>query len=491
MESFIKFTVPLTEKQTELDDSLNNFNITGYGGAKGGGKSHGARSVQLLRLLTKHGHVGAIFRRTYSELNDNHIDPLFKQFPELRPYYNSGKKEIRIPELESELKFRYCERQGDVDRYAGREIHTIAIDECGDWTLEMALSLIRNCNRSTVPGIKASAMLAFNWGGIGHGGLKRVFYTKDLRAHEKNLTFNFILAKVEDNPAILENDPGYLLRLDSEPNEALRRAYRHGDPDIVAGQYFEILREVHVIKPIAIPNYWTWFGAYDYGFNHPCSWGLFAVDADGRVFMVWELVRSRLGLAEQAEIVHQAMVSRNIDPGQVIFQAGLDCWAKKKGSEPTIAEDFVDPKVVGRNEIILARANINRMLGAHRVREYLKYKKLEDNRHLGPNFVLFETCTNTIECLTRMIHDPDKVEDVLKVDSVNGDASTGDDPYDMVRYGLMSRPSLQAPELPKHKVGTTEWKEMQAKQIEEEAEERFRLQQEEKEELGVGIEKEY
>lgn len=324
-------------------------------------------------------------------------------------------------------------------------------------------------------------MLAFNWGGVGHGGLKRVFYTKDLRDHEKNLSFNFILAKVEDNPAILEHDPGYLDRLESEPNEALRRAYRHGDPDIVAGQYFEILREVHVIKPVVIPPYWTWFGAYDYGFNHPCSWGLFAVDADGRIFLVWELIRSRLGLSEQAELVHNAIEERNIDPSQVIFQAGLDCWAKKKGSEPTIAEDFLDKSAVGRNELVLARANVSRILGAHRVREYLKYKKLEEGRLLGPNFMMFDTCTNTIECLTRMIHDPNNLEDVLKVDSVNGDPSTGDDPYDMVRYGLMSRPSLQAPDLPKLKVGTTEWKSEQSKRIEEELEERFHQRQSDKE----------
>lgn len=469
----MRIVIPLTEKQSELDYSLDHNDVTGYGGAKGGGKSHGARSVILKRTLSRPGHVGALFRRTYPELEENHIGPLFKQFPELRAYYNSGKKEIRIPELGSEFKFRHCERQTDVDRYAGREYHTVGIEEAGDWTLEMCLKLIRNCNRSTVPGIKAAAMLAFNWGGVGHGGLKRVFYTKDLREHEKNLTFNFILAKVEDNPAILEHDPGYLDRLESEPNEALRRAYRHGDPDIVAGQYFEILREVHVIKPFSIPTYWTFFGAYDYGFNHPCSWGLFAVDADGRVFMIWELVRSRLGLSEQAEKLHEAMRERNIDPGQVIFQAGHDCWAKKKGSEPTIAEDFSDINVVGRNEITLARANVSRVLGAHRVREYLKYKKTQEGKLLGPNFMIFETCTNTIECLTRMIHDPNNLEDVLKVDSVNGDPSTGDDPYDMVRYGLMSRPSVLAPELPRPSVGTNEWRHEQAKRIEEDMEERY------------------
>lgn len=462
----MKIDVPLTDKQSELDYSLNQFDCTGYGGAKGGGKSHGLRSVILVRTLTRPGHIGALFRRTYPELEENHIAPLFKQFPELRGYYNSGKKEIRIPALESEFKFRFCERQADVDRYAGREYHTVGIEEAGDWTLDMAFRLVRNCNRSTVPGIRAASALTFNWGGIGHSGLKRIFVTKDLRENEKKLTFNFILAKVEDNPAILEMDPGYLDRLESEPNEALRRAYRHGDPDIVAGQYFEIQRLVHVLKPFEIPKYWAWFGAYDYGFNHPASWLFFAVNTDGRVHLVHEIVKAKMGLPEQAAAVRAFMRSQGIDASQMLFYAGHDCWAKKKGSEPTIAEDFID------QEITLVRANISRVLGAHRVRQYLAYKQ-DASQTIGPNFVMFDTCKDTIECITRMVHDPNNVEDVLKVDSVNGDASTGDDPYDAVRYGLMSRPSLNPPTIPKPIVGTQEWRDRQAEEIERDIEERY------------------
>lgn len=41
-----------------------------------------------------------------------------------------------------------------------------------------------------------------------------------------------------------------------------------------------------------------------------------------------------------------------------------------------------------------------------------------------------------------MIHDPDRVEDVLKVHASEGDPLSGDDAYDMIRYGLMSRPYI-------------------------------------------------
>ena len=311
----------------------------------------------LLRTLTQPGHISALFRRTYPELEENHLGPLFRQFPDLRAYYNSGRREIRIPALESVMCFRYCEKAADVDRYAGREYHKVGIEEAGDWPADMALRLLRNCNRSTVPGIRASAALTFNWGGIGHGGLKRLFITRDLRDFEKKLTFNFILAKVEDNPAILENDPGYLLRLESEPNEALRRAYRYGDPDIVAGQFFDLRREVHVIDPFPVPPHWHWFVAYDYGYNHPAATGFFTVDTDGRVYLVHEIIKARLSLPEQASLIHdfinEKILKREMterSKADLLFQAGHDCWAKKKAKDPTIAEDFLNeqPSVAGR-----------------------------------------------------------------------------------------------------------------------------------------------
>jgi len=49
-----------------------------------------------------------------------------------------------------------------------------------------------------------------------------------------------------------------------------------------------------------------------------------------------------------------------------------------------------------------------------------------------------------------MEHDPDRIEDVLKVDAVEGDPMTGDDAYDETRYFLMSRPAVSdAPPLSK------------------------------------------
>ena len=81
---------------------------------------------------------------------------------------------------------------------------------------------------------------------------------------------------------------------------------------------------------------------------------------------------------------------------------------------------------------------------------------------------------SSFDTLTRMIYDEDKPEDVLKVDASEGDPNTGDDAYDMIRYGLMSRPLLSDALKQTHKWGTPEWAENEAKNMEKQAEEHFK-----------------
>ncbi len=441
--SELNLEIELSDKQLEFEKSLHEFDVTGYGGAKGGGKSAGARLIGLLGTLETPGMVTGLFRRSFVELKDNHLGPLFRQFPELRGYYNSTDHEIRIPSLESSFKFRYCENMSDVDRQAGREYHRLLIEEAGDWQWQMILGLIRNCNRSSVPGIRPSTGLAFNWGGIGHSNLKRVFIDKRLHENEKELSFKFILAKVEDNPKLIENDPGYLRRLESEPNPQLRRAYRHGDPDIVAGQYFtDLSRDIHLVTPFEIPAHWQRFGSYDYGFGHPAVACWFAVDEDGCVYLYRAFAQARMKIKEFAEEMNRHPETAKIIP----WWAGHDCWARRGTAfgeslnQPTIAEEFA------KYGIFLRPANIDRVQGWRQVRDYLSPFTDAQSR-LSSNFKLFNTpdVRLAFDSLARCAHDPDHIEDVLKVDAENGDPETGDDHADCVRYGLMSRPLKAKP----------------------------------------------
>lgn len=188
-------------------------------------------------------------------------------------------------------------------------------------------SILRGSNRSSIPGIPAKTLLTFNPGDIGHVWLKRLFIDRRYNPNEDPKDYNFVQALVDDNPALMDNDPDYVRRLDAEPNEALRKAYRYGDWNIFAGQFFqEITKEVHFIKPFPIPDHWNRFGGYDYGFNHPASFGWYATDEDGNTYKYRELVKAGKRVDEFAERLNTYSDTAKLYP----VVAGRDCSTRKE-----------------------------------------------------------------------------------------------------------------------------------------------------------------
>lgn len=426
--------IALQPKQLVFRDTIESTPTTFYGGAKGGGKSKGMRLILLYRRFLYPGSYGAIFRKTFPELDANHIRPLLEEYPSLREYWHESKKLLSLPNG-STLQFCHCATENDVDLYQGREFHDLGIDEVGQWT-ESAFRKLQGSNRSSKPGIKARTILTGNPGGPGHKWLKRLFIEHHYKERERPEDYAFIQALVDDNPALIQNDPDYVHRLESLTNEALRKAYRYGSWDIFSGQFYnEINREIHVVPAFTIPEHWNRFGAYDYGFNHPAAFGWFATNEDGDVYMYREFCKAQMRVDQFATVINSYPDTKDL----MYVRAGWDCWAKKAvlqtGTSPTIAEEFV------KHGIILSKANIDRVQGAAQVRQYLAWQNLSSGRK-RPRLFLFDNCPITFDCLTRMEHDPNRVEDVLKVDAVEGDPLTGDDSFDMLRYGVMSRPAI-------------------------------------------------
>lgn len=465
----------LQPKQQEFMNSIDKWPTTFFGGARGGGKSFSLRSIMLLRRFKYPGSTGAIFRKTFPELEANHIRPMFRQWPFLRDFYNESKKILSLPNG-SVLRFCYCESDKDVDKYQGDEFHDLAIDEAGQWA-EGVFRTLMGSNRSSNPNIPARCLLTGNPGGLGHGWLKRIFIDKRFKDNERPTDYHFIQSLVHDNQALILADPDYVHRLNAEPNEALRKAYLYGDWDIAAGMFYtELRRSIHLIKPFEIPHHWNRFGAYDFGFNHPAAFGYFATDEDGNVYLYREVVQAGLRVDQFAKRLLSFPDTDRLYP----IAAGLDCWTKKgiinDKTPPTISEEFQ------KHGIHLQKAIVDRIQGANQVRKYLAWDGRPNNK---PKFFIFDTCPITYDCLSRMIVDPDRPEDVLKVDSTEGDPMSGDDPYDMVRYGLMSRPYLSESLPVSHPIGSPEWSAKQVSEMERAAEEYFQAQQQA--EKGFGI----
>ena len=461
----MELRIALQPKQKLFRKSIDESQVTLFGGARGGGKSYSLRNIFLIRRCEYPRSNGSIFRRTYPELEANHIRPLFQEHPPLREYWNESKKLLSLPNG-STLQFSHAANEGDVSLYQGREIADLGIDEAGAWTESMFRTL-QGSNRSSNPDVPARVALTANPGGIGHGWLKRLFIDRRFNERERASDYAFIQALVQDNEALALADPDYVHRLNAEPNEALRKAYLYGDWTIHAGQFFnEISKEVHVVPAFTIPRHWKRFGAYDYGFNHPAAFGWFATDEDGNVYMYRELIRAQMRVDQFAKEINKYSDTAELYP----IVAGRDCWTQKSTlredmQPPTVAEEFAT------HGIHLKPAVIDRIQGAAQLRSYLAWRnKPPANK---PRLYFFDTCPVTFDTIARMIHDPDRLEDVLKVDATEGDSTTGDDAYDMARYGLMCRPSISDPVINRIPVGSKEWYLKQSENIWEHERERL------------------
>jgi hypothetical protein len=71
-QQFNGIRVPLQPKQKRLLRLVEESPATwiGYGGSRGGAKSHAARAIMLIRRLAYPGTRGCIFRRTYEKVRE-------------------------------------------------------------------------------------------------------------------------------------------------------------------------------------------------------------------------------------------------------------------------------------------------------------------------------------------------------------------------------------------------------------------------------------
>ena len=90
-----------------------------FGGARGGGKSWAVRTKAKLLALRYPGIRLLLVRRTYQELEANHIRFLRRELANLAEYRATA-RQFAFPNG-SVLDFGYCAADGDMDRYQGAE----------------------------------------------------------------------------------------------------------------------------------------------------------------------------------------------------------------------------------------------------------------------------------------------------------------------------------------------------------------------------------
>jgi hypothetical protein len=267
-----------------------------FGGARGGAKTTSCL-LDWLAHSARNGRnaSGIFFRRTLVELQDI-INRSRAIFSPLGAAWNEQKKTWEMPNG-SLLRFAYLDRDADADKYQGHEYTRVYVDEVGTFPSPVPINKLRATLRSPA-GIPCGIRLTGNPGGVGQQWIKKR-YIDPCRTGYKIIEYEyeyedpmsgeaksgkaqcvFIPSRLKDNPALVANDPTYILRLKQVGSEQLVRAWIEGDWDVVEGAYFDGWDAgMHVIQAQTFlsalarlpPSRMTRFRSFDWGSAHPFS----------------------------------------------------------------------------------------------------------------------------------------------------------------------------------------------------------------------------
>lgn len=299
----VKIPLP-NEKQKQFFKARAKY--VAYGGARGGGKSWAVRQKARMLALRYPGIKILIVRRTYEELQENHINHLLKELKGIAKYKENKKKFFFING--STIKFGYCRTDKDLGQYQGSEFDVIFIDEACLLS-EKQIKEITACMRGT-NNFPKRTYYTLNPGGQSHGYFKRLFIDRKYEGNEKPGDYEFIQALVTDNKALMKAQPDYIDQLKALPPK-LRLAWLYGRWDVFEGMFFEDFRTevdvvaaeklglspeqaydnhrfTHVIEPFEPPEDWKYYRSYDFGFGKPFSCAWWTIDYEGIAYRILE-----------------------------------------------------------------------------------------------------------------------------------------------------------------------------------------------------------
>ena len=404
-----------------------------YGGARGGGKSWAVRVKAILLACHYAGIKILIVRRTYKELEGNHIRILKSMCRDLATYNSTSK--ILAFVNGSTIEFMYCARDGDLDRLQGLEYDIIFLDEAAqlsEFQMKAITATLRGVND-----FPKRCYYTCNPGGQGHAYIKRVFIDRQFLPTENPDDYTFIQALVDDNTALMESQPEYLATLEALPAK-LREAWRFGRWDVFEGQVFGEFRDdqehyfdrhwTHVIEPFDIPDTWTIYRGLDWGYSKPFSVGWYAISPAGRMYRFRELYGCTGEADTGVEWTVQQLGAkiREIEDtdeklaGRKIFGVADPAIWKNDGG-PSIAEQLEECG------LYFDRGDHNRLPG----KMQCHYRLAIDEDGL-PMFYVFNTCKHFIRTIPALLYSETDVEDV--------DTKMEDHIYDEWRYVCMARP---------------------------------------------------
>lgn len=323
----------------------------------------------------------------------------------------------------------------ELNRWRGLEVNGFFLEEANELQEASFRKAIERAGSWIVPGLNRQPspliICTFNPSG---GWVKRVFYDPQ-RAGTLQPPFYFQQATILDNPHLT---PEYLESLKSLPERDYKR-FVQGDWSFVSGAFFEELSaDSHLCDTPKLQPYWTYWGAYDWGYRHPAVFAAFAKDTDGQMYWLDTIRMHRMDDVSQAAKVAESAY----EPCKRLVFAGHDAFNKRQANQ-AVVQSTAD--VFASQQVFMVPAMTARVQGWAAVTRALS-KKQPDGSLGEPRLKICRTTGNlwAIERLLEMTPDPTDADDLLKVDA-NDDGEGGDDVADVLRYGMSTTAGAVSP----------------------------------------------
>lgn len=192
-----------------------------------------------------------------------------------------------------------------------------------------------------------------------------------------------------------------------------------------------------LVEPFPIPASWFRFGSFDWGYNHPWSFGAWAVDADGVTYRTHSVSGRQQTPTQIGEAVERAVSIAHL----TYIVAGSDLWNqdRSKGIEvPPVAQ-----QLGARGWRLVPVKQEGRRPRAQRLdtfRRYCGWPAVDGLPGEPGKLKLFATPANraVLASWAQMLLDPNDPETPLKVDA-DQNGKGGDDAYDEASYALASQ----------------------------------------------------
>ena len=388
----LKYTA--TKKQKRFIDA-ESFEVL-FGGAAGGGKSHGQLLDSLIFALRYPASKQLVLRRTYAELEKSLIRAALGLFPREIFTLNSSSHTGKFKNG-SIIDFGYCAAEFDVYQYQSAEYDVVRFDELTHFTESQYVYLISRVRGAN--GYPKQVKSSTNPGGIGHSWVKKRFVDPSVPDREfvgeDGLRRIFIPSLLDDNGFLSSSDPGYKKRLLALPKRE-KQALLYGDWNIFEGQYFcEFSSKSHVISPFEIPKQWRKFRTIDYGLDRlACLW--IALSPDGRSFVYREYCESNLPISAAAG----AILERTPKDEEIYLTlAPPDLFSRSQETGKTKSTLFSE---YGMN---FTKTSNDRECG------WLAVKEMLCDKGNGPALQIFSTARELIRCLPALQVDKNRPTD--------------------------------------------------------------------------------